>query len=76
MLSLDARLDDNDDDNYITGDQPQLMSNSGMFSINNSVKFIWVNVAPGTHNVKILMRSANGGNVSANRPTMLIYYVP
>ena len=61
VLSLDARLDDNDDDNYITGDQPQFMSNSGTFSVNNSIKFIWVNVAPGTHNVKILMRSANGG---------------
>jgi hypothetical protein len=76
LVSLDALLDGNDDDDYITGSQPQFMEGNQKWSITNSHKFIWINVAPGPHNVKVYYRSANGGSVTLNQPTMIIHYVP
>ena len=76
LLSINAILDNDGNLTPINASQPQLMENSGMWNITNSIKLIWLGVAPGTHNLKVYFRSANGGSVEVTRPTMLIYSAP
>lgn len=75
LISVDARLDGNDDDNYFPP-QPQLAANDVMWGVRRSVTLVFASVAPGPHNIKIYYRSANGGNVELNRPLMIVHHVP
>jgi hypothetical protein len=55
---------------------PSLWKGNKTLSVTNSHKFIWIKRRPGRHNVKVYYRSANGGTVILNNPTMIIHYVP
>ena len=74
MILLDARLDNDNTNNYLGTPEPPWVANDNHYGTTRGMRFIWRAVAPGTHTIKLYYRPYEAFNVFMGLPTMIVHY--